>query len=104
MLRQSIETYILAKDGNRPHLMSRAFSSDAELVMDVKTDEISFPTTVEGLAGITATLVSEFAQRYENIYTFCTAAPTDNLVEFRCHWLVYDRKTFGGSARGFWGL
>lgn len=98
-LRRSIETYILAKDGNRPHLMSRAFAADAELVMNVKTDAISFPTKVEGLADISATLVSQFAQRYENIYTFCMGTPPDNAAEFRCNWLVCMTDKLSGAVR-----
>lgn len=99
LLSQSIETYILAKDGNRPHLMSRAFAADAELVMNVKTDEISFPTTVKGLTGISATLVSQFAQRYENIYTFCIGTPPGNVAAFRCNWLVCMTEKLSGAVR-----
>lgn len=98
-LRQSIETYIRAKDGNRPHLMSDAFAANAELTMDVKTDEIAFPTTVNGLERISATLVSEFAQRYENIYTFCMGAPPDDAATFRCSWLVCMTEKLSGAAR-----
>lgn len=98
-LRQSIETYILAKDGNRPHLMSRAFVADAELLMNVKTEEISFPATVKGLTDITATLVSQFAQRYENVYTFCAGTPPKNSTEFRCRWLVCMTEKLSGAVR-----
>ncbi|MGF6603700.1 hypothetical protein P3T23_008454 [Paraburkholderia sp. GAS448] len=99
LLRQSIETYILAKDGNRPHLLSHVFAADAELVMDVKTDAISFPATVKGLTDISATLVSQFAQRYENIYTFCTGTPPDNAAAFRCNWLVCMTEKLSGAVR-----
>jgi hypothetical protein len=99
LLRQSIETYILAKDGNRPHLMSHAFASDANLVMDVRTAEISFPTTVKGLTGISNTLVSQFAQRYENVYTFCIGTPPGSETTFRCDWLVCMTEKLSGSAR-----
>jgi hypothetical protein len=99
LLRQSIETYLLAKDGNRPHLMSRAFAADAELVMEVKTDEISFPSTVKGLKGISETLVSQFAQRYENIYTFCMEVPPDHASAFSCKWLVCMTEKVSGAVR-----
>lgn len=98
-LRQSIETYIYAKDGNRPHLMSHAFAADAELEMDVKTDEISFPATVQGLAEISASLVSQFAERYENVYTFCIGTPPYDATAFRCNWLVCMTEKHSGSAR-----
>ena len=102
-LSQSIETYIRAKDGNRPHLMAHAFAADAELVMDVKTNEISFPTTVTGVTGIAATLVSQFAQRYENIYTFCVGAPPDDERAFRCGWLVCMTEKSSGAVRTGFG-
>jgi hypothetical protein len=39
----AIQTYIRAKDENRPHLMPSAFALDAKLEMKVKTGNISFP-------------------------------------------------------------
>lgn len=98
-LRQSIETYIHAKDGNRPHLMPNAFAVDAELLMELKTDEISFPTSIKGLDGISAVLVSQFAQRYENVYTLCMGSPPDDTTEFRCAWLVCMTEKDSGAAR-----
>ncbi|RKT22460.1 hypothetical protein B0G69_5921 [Paraburkholderia sp. RAU2J] len=99
LLRQSIETYICAKDGNRPHLMRSAFTVDAELVIEVKTEEISFPTLVKGLDSISAVLVSQFAQRYENIYTLCMGTPPDDENTFRCNWLVCMTEKASGAAR-----
>lgn len=99
LLRRSIETYIHAKDGNRPHLMPSAFTVDAELVMEVKTEEISFPTLVKGVDGISAVLVSQFAQRYENIYTLCLGTPPDDETSFRCDWLVCMTEKVSGAAR-----
>jgi hypothetical protein len=87
-LQAAIETYIRAKDGNHPHLMARAFSSDTELVMQVKTDEISFPGEASGLAAVSDVLVSQFARRYENVYTFCIGAPPAAKLAFDCAWLV----------------
>jgi hypothetical protein len=48
----AVSTYILAKDGNRPFLMRRAFANDAELEMIVKTDAISFPNSAKGLSAL----------------------------------------------------
>jgi hypothetical protein len=98
-LRQSIETYIHAKDGNRPHLMRSAFMVDAELAIDVKTEEISFPTLVKGVDSISAVLVSQFAQRYENIYTLCMGTPPDDETTFRCNWLVCMTEKVSCAAR-----
>ena len=87
--QRSITAYILAKDGNRPHLLEGAFVEDAFLRMVVKTDAISFPATSDGRAAIAQTLVRSFSDAYENVYTFCLGeAPGDGAVEFSCRWLV----------------
>ena len=99
LLRKSIEIYIAAKDGNRPHLMSDAFTADSELFMELKTDEISFPTNVKGAAGISDVLVSEFALKYENVYTFCIGKPPENQLSLCCYWLVCMTEKSTGAAR-----
>lgn len=101
-LKQCIETYILAKDGNRPHLMNEAFAVDAELFTRVKTDDIAFPPHIEGCEAITSVMVSQFAQRYENVYTFCVGEPEPDAVEFVCNWLVcMTGKASGAPRLGF---
>ncbi|MGA7812866.1 hypothetical protein [Caballeronia sp.] len=102
-LQKSIETYIHAKDGNRPHLMAEAFTPDAELTMDVKTAEIAFPPAVKGLNAISAVLVSQFAQRYENVYTFCIGAPPITDETFACDWLVCMTEKDTAAARAGFG-
>ena len=90
----AVSTYILAKDGNRPFLMRRAFAENAELEMVVKTDAISFPSSAKGVSAIEDILVRRFGLDYENVYTFCLSQPSDaNRLHFPCHWLV------GMSAR-----
>ena len=90
----AVRRYILAKDGNRPFLMKRAFAEDAELEMVVKTDAISFPSSANGLSAIEGILVRRFGVDYENIYTFCLSQPSEaNRRHFPCYWLV------GMSAR-----
>jgi hypothetical protein len=90
----AVSTYILAKDGNRPFLLRRAFAEDAELEMVVKTDAISFPSSARGVSAIEEILVRRFSLEYENVYTFCLSRPSEaNRRHFPCHWLV------GMSAR-----
>jgi hypothetical protein len=72
---EAIRTYILAKDGNRPWLMGRAFAENARLEMLVETDAISFPSTATGVGAITDVLVRGFARDYENVYTLCLSSP-----------------------------
>jgi len=102
-LQKSIETYIRAKDGNRPFLIADAFTADAELTMQVNTSEISFPATVKGAAAISTVLVSEFAQRYENVYTFCIGEPPISGPAFSCGWLVCMSEKSTGLARAGFG-
>ena len=85
----AISTYILAKDGNRPYSMRRAFAEAASLEMIVKTDAIAFPPTAKGLDSITDILVRRFARDFENVYTFCLASPAArDARQFSCDWLV----------------
>jgi hypothetical protein len=84
-----VSTYLLAKDGNRPFLMRRAFAEDAELEMVVKTEAISFPSAAKGATAIEDILVRRFGLDYENVYTFCLSQPSNaNRLHFPCHWLV----------------
>jgi hypothetical protein len=85
----AVSAYFHAKDGNRPFLMRRAFTEDAELEMVVKTEAISFPSKAKGLAAIQDILGRRFANDMENVYTFCLSRPTEaNRHHFPCHWLV----------------
>lgn len=86
---RAIETYILAKDGNRPFLMREAFADDAELETVVKSDAISFPSAAKGLGTLEDVLVRRFNADNENIFTFCLSEPSEaDGARFRCHWLV----------------
>jgi hypothetical protein len=102
-LKTSIETYIRAKDGNRPHLMADAFTGDAVLSMVVKTDDIAFPAETRGLAAMSDVLVSQFALRYENVYTLCMGTPPSTQDDFGCDWLVCMTEKGTGAARVGYG-
>jgi hypothetical protein len=85
----AVSTYILAKDGNRPFLMRRAFAEHAELEMVVKTDAISFPNSASGMNAIEEILVRRFGADYENVFTVCLSQPSEaNRTHFACDWLV----------------
>jgi hypothetical protein len=91
----AVTAYFLAKDGNRPFLMRRAFAEDVELQMVVKTDAISFPESAKGVVAIEDILGRRFANDVENVYTFCLERPSAaHRRHFPCHWLV------GMSAKG----
>jgi hypothetical protein len=96
----AIGTYILAKDSNRPQLMKGAFAEDCELEMAVNTDVISFPSSAKGLEEVTRVLVTNFADQYENVHTFCLSRPnSDYLSHFHCDWLVGMSAKQGGAIR-----
>jgi hypothetical protein len=85
----AVKTYILAKDGNRPFLISRAFAENAELRMVVKTDAITFPASAKGIGALEDILVRRFGFDFENVYTFCLAEPPEAAcTHFACHLLV----------------
>ncbi|OAB49926.1 hypothetical protein [Pseudomonas thivervalensis] len=103
--QRSIQQYILAKDGNRPHLLDQAFTPTAILDMVVHTGSITFPEHVEGRSAIGDVLVSRFGQTFENVYTFCLAAPPPADAEaFQCKWLVAMSDKNSGEARVGCGL
>lgn len=104
-----IETYFRAKDGNRPHLMSRAFHDHAVVEMSVRTQAISFPPWLDGREAITDTLVRQFGQAYENVYSFCLQRPHAPLRgnAFHCDWMVAmtdkaTRRVRVGAGRYAW--
>ncbi|WP_428688431.1 hypothetical protein [Roseibium sp.] len=95
-----VATYIMAKDGNRPWLMRRAFAEGARLEMAVKTDAISFPSTVTGVDAISDTLVRRFSEEQENVYTLCLSSPPeDRRKTFSCNWLVGMSRRDNGDIR-----
>ncbi|CAN7443977.1 hypothetical protein LJR289_002885 [Pseudoduganella sp. LjRoot289] len=96
----AIHNYLLAKDGNRPHLMAEAFSEDALLSMQVNTDNIAFPPLSRGRDAIADVLVRRFGQSYENVYTFClTPPPGQPVSDFSCEWLVAMTDKKGENVR-----
>lgn len=83
-----LRNYFHAKDENRPHMLSKAFTADAELRVVNNTDSINFPAMSLGREAIAETLVRRFNQAYENIYTFYLASPPPDARQFSCDWLV----------------
>jgi len=97
---KAIEDYILSKDGNRPFLLSTAFVEDATLKMNVQTESISFPSSLSGRDAIANTLVREFNQKYENIFTICIGQrPNIVGLNFSCPWLVVMTEKLDESLR-----
>jgi hypothetical protein len=98
--QEAIETYIRAKDENRPFLMERAFTADVRLEITVISGTIVFPPISRGLNAITDVLVRRFAKSYENVHTFCLAQPPrSGTGEFTCDWLVGMSEKDNGRLR-----
>ena len=96
----SVAAYVLAKDGNRPHLLDAVLADDVELRMVVRTDAIAFPPASTGREALVDTLVRRFNQTYENIYTFCIGAPPEpDARSFSCRWLVAMSEKLNGAVR-----
>ena len=97
---EAIQTYLGAKDQNRPHLMRRVFAEHAELEMTVETGAISFPPLTAGVDEVTRVLVRDFGQVYENVYTFCLGKPPANDADtFECRWIVGMSEKASGAVR-----
>lgn len=96
----AIHNYILAKDNNRPFLLNAAFTDNATLEMDVRTESIAFPPSAMGKYAMAEILVRQFNQKYENIYTLCIGArPEIELETFSCRWVVIMSEKDSGSLR-----
>lgn len=97
---EQIHNYILAKDGNRPHLLQHVFAENAVLEMVVKTDAIAFPSLSKGIESIMDVLVRKFGQTYENVYTLCLEdSPVKSSDSFSCKWLVVMSEKTSGIVR-----
>ena len=92
--------YFRAKDENRPHLLARVFSADAELVIRNRSTNIAFPATTHGRDAIAEVLVRSFALANENVYSFYLCAPpAEEAREFGCAWLVGMSERASGRVR-----
>jgi hypothetical protein len=95
-----LRDYFHAKDENRPHLLEGVFASEAQLEVNNHTGTISFPTVTEGREAIADILVRQFAQTYENIYSFYMDRPVEAIVAtFSCDWLVGMSEKEGKNVR-----
>ncbi len=96
----AISAYIHAKDGNRPWLMSQAFTDDALLEVDNPTSAVSFPAKVVGRDHISEVLVRRFSLAYENVHTFCLSSPPKlDQQAHTCDWVVGMSDRESGEVR-----
>ena len=98
-VEEVLRGYFHAKDENRPVLLDRVFTSNAEVVIHNKSANIAFPAATHGRSAIAEVLVRSFALAYENVYSFYLARPSGNVKEFECPWLVGMSERESGAAR-----
>ena len=99
-IRALLQTYVKAKDENRPYCMSDAFDRDAVVEMSVYTGAISFPARMDGIVSITDALVRKFGQTYENVHTFyLDTRPCTAVNAWGCDWLVAMSDKATGEVR-----
>lgn len=95
-----LRDYFHAKDENRPHLLEGVFAPEAQLEVRNSTGTISFPAVTEGREAIADILVRQFAQAYENIYSFYMDRPAGaTAATFSCDWLVGMSEKEGKNVR-----
>jgi len=95
-----LRDYFRAKDENRPHLLERVFSADAELRVRNLSENIAFPAITHGRAAIAEVLVRSFALANENVYSFyLDAPPVAGTQAFDCAWLVGMSERASGQLR-----
>ena len=94
-----LRNYLHAKDENRPHMLERVFEPGAELVVINQVSTISFPARTVGREAITDVPVRNFAQTYENVYSFYLRRPSFEAETFSCGWLVAMSEKQSKSAR-----
>lgn len=89
-----LECYLRAKDRNRPELIPECFAAEATLTFSIATDEIDFPRSVTGAAGIAKTLVSDFGERFDRCRTYYVCAEPELDTHDVCvmPWLVAMRE------------
>jgi hypothetical protein len=89
-----LERYVEAKDFTRPHLMAEIYAPHAVLTYSIATDTIAFPARVEGVDAISATLVSDFALKFDRCRTYyvCDSPPADQTRVVALPWLVVMRE------------
>jgi hypothetical protein len=99
--RRALETYIDAKDNNRPGRIHEAFTADAVLTISLATSAIAFPAQVVGADAIAKTLVTDFGAQYTRCRTYyvCDSLDVHDGVIDALPWLVLMRETATGAFR-----
>ena len=96
-----LETYLRAKDDNRPSLILDCYAPDAVLTYSIATDTISFPARVVGADPIAQTLVRDFRKNFDRCRTYYVCDPAawaGGGIDF-LPWLVIMRQMSNSALR-----
>lgn len=94
-----LRNYFHAKDENRPQRLLRAFHPEIVLEFRNRSRNIDFPELTQGREAVTGVLVRNFAQTYEDIYTFALSRPATEGLRSACPWLVIMTDKASGCVR-----
>lgn len=87
-LREAIETYLEARDSQRPSLIADAFGEKGKVQIHTKTDAIYFPGEILGREAIARALVTQLAERFGSLRTLCIGEPPHGNASFECGWIT----------------
>ncbi|MGH8679661.1 MAG: hypothetical protein ACREUQ_15100 [Burkholderiales bacterium] len=88
--RELLETYLEAKDLNRPDLILDCYAPNAVLTFSIATATISFPARISGADAIAQTLVRDFRKTFTQCKTYyvCESVDADSRKINKLPWLV----------------
>jgi hypothetical protein len=96
-----LETYLEAKDLNRPSLILECYTPNAVLTYSIATDTISFPNKVLGADAIAQTLVRDFGKKFDRCKTYYVCdliVDRGQRIDFM-PWLVIMREASNSALR-----
>lgn len=105
-----LESYIKGKDDDEFRILETIYAENAELEFEIKSDDISFPTTSIGNHEIARILSRDFNEKYDKVKTYYLSKPaSDQYTIHQQTWLVVmrdkaDRATRVGTGNYNWNL
>jgi hypothetical protein len=102
-----LQLYVEGKDGDRPEILKQIYASDAGVVFDVRTPNITFPPEIHTSEDIARVLSEDFNRRFKGPRTYYLrddlGGREDNSVR-NMPWLVIMGDASAGCVNVGWGL
>lgn len=97
---QILEFYIKGKDDDQYQMLEDIYAETAELKFKIDSEEIAFPTNINGNQEIARVLSKDFNQKYSMVKTYYLDKPTDNQLNVQQqNWLVVMQEKSNGLTR-----